>query len=386
MLLVVARLIDVQVIHSGSYQAAALNESHEADHAGFAARRHLRPRRVAPRSLGAHRRRHRRRLPDRASGARRRPHCRRCWASRPPRWLRSSIGIPATSCWPHSSRRATVRRSPPTPSPGITLVADSKRVVTNGNLASPVLGFTNASNNGAAGIEYAYNRQLAGTAGKETLIESPSGVALPESTVAEPRRQQAGPGTRADPRYAAPVRIGAGPGPGDRVLAGPERDGHRHGRQDGPDPLHGQSGLDPSQRTGVAHAPDGREHGRRRHPDRPEGRGERGPEQHRRDAALRARFGLQAGHVLGRAPGRAHQSEHRLHGAGPDHAGRLARSTTPNRTRRRGSRPPRFWPSPPTSGRPRSPRASGSSACWPRSGTWDSASPPVSTSPASRPD
>jgi cell division protein FtsI (penicillin-binding protein 3) len=69
--------------------------------------------------------------------------------------------------------------------PGITLVAGSKRVVPNGNLASPVLGFTNASNNGAAGIEYAYNSQLAGTAGKETLIESPSGVALPASTVAD---------------------------------------------------------------------------------------------------------------------------------------------------------------------------------------------------------
>ena len=55
----------------------------------------------------------------------------------------------------------------------------------NGNLASPVLGFTNGSNNGAAGIEYAYNRLLAGTAGKETLIESPSGIALPASTVAD---------------------------------------------------------------------------------------------------------------------------------------------------------------------------------------------------------
>src|SRR6185312_10282984 len=41
--------------------------------------------------------------------------------------------------------------------PGITLVDDSKRVVTNPNLAAPVLGFTNAANKGAAGIEYGYN-------------------------------------------------------------------------------------------------------------------------------------------------------------------------------------------------------------------------------------
>ena len=72
--------------------------------------------------------------------------------------------------------------------PGITLVADSKRVVTNGNLAAPVLGYTNGSNNGAAGIEYAYNRLLSGTAGKETLVESPSGVALPDIDGGRARR------------------------------------------------------------------------------------------------------------------------------------------------------------------------------------------------------
>jgi cell division protein FtsI (penicillin-binding protein 3) len=67
--------------------------------------------------------------------------------------------------------------------PGITLIADSKRVVPNGNLAAPVLGFTNAAGQGAAGIEYGDNHLLSGTAGKETLVESPSGVALPLSPV-----------------------------------------------------------------------------------------------------------------------------------------------------------------------------------------------------------
>ena len=67
--------------------------------------------------------------------------------------------------------------------PGITLVADSKRLVPNGNLAAPVVGFTNAAGQGAAGLEYGNNHVLAGTAGKETIMESPSGVALPQSPV-----------------------------------------------------------------------------------------------------------------------------------------------------------------------------------------------------------
>ncbi len=67
--------------------------------------------------------------------------------------------------------------------PGITLVADSKRLVPNGNLAAPVVGFTNAAGLGAAGLEYGNNHALAGTAGKETIMESPSGVALPQSPV-----------------------------------------------------------------------------------------------------------------------------------------------------------------------------------------------------------
>jgi cell division protein FtsI (penicillin-binding protein 3) len=67
--------------------------------------------------------------------------------------------------------------------PGITLMDDSKRVVTNGDLASPVIGFTNGANKGAAGIEYADDQLLSGTASQKTLIESPSGVALPSSGV-----------------------------------------------------------------------------------------------------------------------------------------------------------------------------------------------------------
>ncbi|HEX3332924.1 MAG TPA: penicillin-binding protein 2 [Acidimicrobiales bacterium] len=67
--------------------------------------------------------------------------------------------------------------------PGITLIADSKREVPNGNLAQPVVGFTNAASQGAAGLEYGDNTLLAGRNGKETIMESPAGVALPQSPV-----------------------------------------------------------------------------------------------------------------------------------------------------------------------------------------------------------
>jgi cell division protein FtsI (penicillin-binding protein 3) len=67
--------------------------------------------------------------------------------------------------------------------PGITLISDSKREVPNGDLASPVVGFTNAAGKGAGGLEYGDNQRLAGSAGKETIMESPGGVALPQSPV-----------------------------------------------------------------------------------------------------------------------------------------------------------------------------------------------------------
>jgi cell division protein FtsI (penicillin-binding protein 3) len=67
--------------------------------------------------------------------------------------------------------------------PGITLISDSKREVPNGDLASPVVGFTNAAGKGAGGLEYGDNRLLAGSDGKETILASPGGVALPQSPV-----------------------------------------------------------------------------------------------------------------------------------------------------------------------------------------------------------
>ncbi|HEY1734854.1 MAG TPA: hypothetical protein VGG23_10430, partial [Acidimicrobiales bacterium] len=78
--------------------------------------------------------------------------------------------------------------------PGINLIDGAERVVPNGTLASPVLGAVNASGKGAAGLEYEYNKSLAGTAGSETLLESPSGIALPGTPVTNKVAAAAGTG------------------------------------------------------------------------------------------------------------------------------------------------------------------------------------------------
>ncbi|MGP8058290.1 MAG: peptidoglycan D,D-transpeptidase FtsI family protein [Acidimicrobiales bacterium] len=66
---------------------------------------------------------------------------------------------------------------------GINLVDSSVRKVPNGNLAAPVIGMVNGSGAGAAGLEYEDNRLLAGKAGSEQLLESPTGVPLPGTPV-----------------------------------------------------------------------------------------------------------------------------------------------------------------------------------------------------------
>ena len=169
MLLLVARLIDVQVIHSGSYQTAALNESHEAVTLD-SLRGGIYSRDGSPLALSVP-------TDDVIADDFQVAHPGRTAAA-----LSPLLGVPATTLASELHRhsgyvvlarqlsQADGQKIAADAIPGITLVADSKRVVTNGNLASPVLGSTNGSNSGAGGIEYAYNRLLAGTAGKETLI------------------------------------------------------------------------------------------------------------------------------------------------------------------------------------------------------------------------
>jgi cell division protein FtsI (penicillin-binding protein 3) len=193
LLLVVARLIDVQVIHSGSYQAAAVGESHRLINLN-SPRGGIYARDGAPLDMSvptdkviaddfqiAH--------PVTTAQA-----------------LSPLLGIPAATLAPelhrHSGYVVLAQQLPQSDGqkiaadaiPGITLLANSKRVVTNGNLASPVLGSVDGEGKGAGGLEYAYNRLLAGSAGTETLLESPSGVALPESAVADHVAGKAGQG------------------------------------------------------------------------------------------------------------------------------------------------------------------------------------------------
>ncbi len=78
--------------------------------------------------------------------------------------------------------------------PGITMIDNSVNVAPDGGLAAPVVGGVNAAGLGDAGLEAQYNRLLAGQAGHETLLESPLGVQLPGTPVAEKTPAVAGTG------------------------------------------------------------------------------------------------------------------------------------------------------------------------------------------------
>lgn len=62
---------------------------------------------------------------------------------------------------------------------GITTQIDTLRVSPGSSVFQPVLGAVNAAGDGDAGLEYAYNSQLAGQVGKEIIPEAPGGVQLP---------------------------------------------------------------------------------------------------------------------------------------------------------------------------------------------------------------
>ena len=64
---------------------------------------------------------------------------------------------------------------------GIHLEPNTKRFYPYGTLASQVIGFTNASNVGAEGIEAAYNSFLSGTAGKVITTKGNNEMDMPFS-------------------------------------------------------------------------------------------------------------------------------------------------------------------------------------------------------------
>ena len=65
--------------------------------------------------------------------------------------------------------------------PGITMVDTSKRFVPNGALGASVIGVTNAAGVGAGGLEYQFQKLLAGSNGTTTLLETPFGVSVPQT-------------------------------------------------------------------------------------------------------------------------------------------------------------------------------------------------------------
>jgi cell division protein FtsI (penicillin-binding protein 3) len=65
---------------------------------------------------------------------------------------------------------------------GINLVPESQRVAPDGRLAAPVVGSVKWDGSGSGGLEYQYDKLLAGTAGSRSLLRSPNGVTLPGST------------------------------------------------------------------------------------------------------------------------------------------------------------------------------------------------------------
>jgi cell division protein FtsI/penicillin-binding protein 2 len=65
---------------------------------------------------------------------------------------------------------------------GINLVPESQRVEPDGQLALPVVGTVKWDGSGASGLEYEYQKELAGKAGTKNLLEAPDGVALSGDT------------------------------------------------------------------------------------------------------------------------------------------------------------------------------------------------------------
>ncbi|HTU39170.1 MAG TPA: penicillin-binding protein 2 [Acidimicrobiales bacterium] len=184
MLLLVARLVDVQVVHAGAYSAAARGES-SITVSLPSLRGGIYARDGSPLALSVP-------TDDVVADDYQVAHPVKTALA-----LAPMLHVPATTLAAELHRpsgyvvlarqlpQATGQTIASDAIPGITLLADSKRVVPNGTLASPVIGFTNAAGHGAGGLEFGDNRLLAGTDGKETIMASPAGVALPQSPVSD---------------------------------------------------------------------------------------------------------------------------------------------------------------------------------------------------------
>lgn len=184
MLLLVARLVDVQVLHAGAYQAQARGES-SITVSLPSLRGGIYARDGSPLALSVP-------TDDVVADDFLIAHPFKTAEALAP-MLNMSVATLAVQMHQHSGYVVLARQVSQTLGqkiaadslPGINLISDSKREVPNGNLASPVIGFTNGAGKGAGGLEFGDNQQLAGADGKQTIMESPSGVALPQSPVTD---------------------------------------------------------------------------------------------------------------------------------------------------------------------------------------------------------
>jgi cell division protein FtsI (penicillin-binding protein 3) len=180
MLLVVARLVDVQVLHSSSYQAAAHGES-AITVSVPSVRGGIYDRDGAPLALSVP-------TDDVVADDFQILHPIQTATALSP-IIHVPVATLATELHQRTGYVVLAHQLPQSTGqtisadafPGISLIADSKREVPNGNLAAPVVGFTNAAGNGGAGLEYEYNKVEKGIEGKETIQQSPAGVTLPQS-------------------------------------------------------------------------------------------------------------------------------------------------------------------------------------------------------------
>jgi cell division protein FtsI (penicillin-binding protein 3) len=78
--------------------------------------------------------------------------------------------------------------------PGITVQNSSVRTYPNGPIATSVLGGTDAAGKGSAGLEFQYQKLLAGSTGETREFVSASGVSLPSSFSTVIRKAQPGVG------------------------------------------------------------------------------------------------------------------------------------------------------------------------------------------------
>ena len=115
--------------------------------------------------------------------------------------------------------------------PGVALEPGTRRIMPNGDLAGPVIGFVNGSGTGGGGVEFGDNATLTGRAGRLDAERDPSGREIP-ATERKLRPAQAGRRHRPDPRPRAAVPGGAAADRRGRIREGEGRDGpHRRRAQ-----------------------------------------------------------------------------------------------------------------------------------------------------------